>query len=189
MGLSPNLGHHYSDLTSLLPEITFLNASYKLTMQASSINQLTSRAEQLIDALAESIISTAEAAAERLDLASRVAQIQQRMAAFGAVLESVGAQKGVLIKRLEEKEMPKCQRRLVQRQIELLSAQETEILQRAGASAKLARTAVEQADRLIDEEGNQDPNDSEDRLYRRKGRRFVALEAGDEPAEETSDEA
>ncbi len=156
-------------------------------MQTSNIEQLTSRAEQLIDALAESIISTAEAAAERLDLASRVAQIQQRMAAFGAVLESVGAQKSVLTKRLEQKEMPKCQRRLVQRQIELLSAQETEILQRAGASSQLARAAVEQADRLIDDGGSGDA-DGEDRLYRRKGRRFVALEAGEE-SEEHSTEA
>jgi hypothetical protein len=43
----------------------------------------------LVDALADAIISTAEAAAERIDLAARGAQIQQRMAAFGAALESV----------------------------------------------------------------------------------------------------
>jgi hypothetical protein len=54
------------------------------------MTQLTGRAEQLMDALADAIISTAEAAAERIDLAARVAQIQQRMAAFGAVLEAVG---------------------------------------------------------------------------------------------------
>ena len=131
------------------------------------MTQLTGRAEQLVDALADAIISTAEAAAERIDLAARVAQIQQRMAAFGAVLESVGAQKHALLVRLEDQSTPDTQRMLIQQQVNLLIAQETEILKRAGASSAMAHQAIESAD------GERD--DDPDPLYRRDGRRFVPV--------------
>ena len=131
------------------------------------MSQLTGRAGQLVDALADAIISTAEAAAERLDLAARVAQIQQRMAAFGAVLESVGAQKLALMNRLEDPALPDTQRQLIEQQVNLLTAQETEILKRAGATPELAHQAIEVAD--SDTEEHPDP------LYRRDGRRFVPV--------------
>ena len=102
------------------------------------MSELTGRAEQLVDALADAIVSTAEAAAERIDLAARVARIQQRMAAFGAVLESVGAQKHALLLRLDDRALPDSQRRLIEQQVSLLTAQESEILKRAGAGAGAA---------------------------------------------------
>ena len=131
------------------------------------MSQLTGRAEQLVDALADAIISTAEAAAERLDLAARVAQIQQRMAAFGAVLESVGAQKLALMNRLEDNGLPDPQRQLIEQQVNLLTVQETEILKRAGAAPELAQQAIESADH--GDEGEYTA------LYRRDGRRFVPV--------------
>jgi uncharacterized protein YhaN len=131
------------------------------------MTQLTGRAEQLVDALADAIISTAEAAAELIDLAARVAQIQQRMAAFGAVLESVGAMKHSLLTRLDDPSTPDAQRRLIEQQVNLLTAQESEILKRAGATPELAHQAIESAD--CEKEEHPDP------LYRRDGRRFVPV--------------
>lgn len=84
---------------------------------------MTNRAEMLIEALANAIMSSTEAAAERLDLAARVAQIQQKMAAFGAVLESVGAQKEALHNRLEDKSITHSQRQLIEQQINMLTTQ------------------------------------------------------------------
>jgi len=152
----------------------------------TSMSHLTGRAEQLVDALADAIISTAEAAAERLDLAARVAQIQQRMAAFGTVLESVGAQKQVLLNKLEEPELPEVQRQLVRQQIDLLTAQETEILKRAGATPHQAQQAIGAADESngghMSLPDHHLPGESPDeRLYRRDGRRFVRTEADPTP--------
>jgi hypothetical protein len=74
------------------------------------MSQLKGRAEQLEDALADAIIATAKAAAaERLDLTVRGAGIQQRMAAFRAVLESKGAQELSIMNRFEDATLPKPQ--------------------------------------------------------------------------------
>lgn len=151
----------------------------KTSMNTSNVSQMTNRAEQLIEALANAIMSSTEAAAERLDLAARVAQIQQRMAAFGAVLESVGAQKEALQSRLENKSIPSSQRQLIEQQIQMLTAQETEILRRAGASTELARNAIASADG-----GDDDGADADPRKYHRDGRRFVAI--GEEAAPSSS---
>jgi hypothetical protein len=67
---------------------------------SSDMSQLTDRAERLIDALANAIMKTAEVAAEKIELASTVAEVRQRMAAFGAVLQAVGAQKAAVAKQL-----------------------------------------------------------------------------------------
>jgi len=142
-------------------------------MRSNNISELTTRTEPLVDALAESIISTAEAAAERLDLAARVAQIQQRMNAFSAVLESVGAQKAVLLKKLDEPALPKYQRMLIERQVDLLTQQECAILERAGATPAQARDTVHQLGNGDSADPDQEPN-----LYRREGRRFVATHPG-----------
>lgn len=134
---------------------------------------MTGRAEQLIDALANAIMASTEAAAERLDLAARVAQIQQRMTAFGSVLESVNAQKEALHDRLESKSVTSSQRQLIEQQINLLTIQETEILKRAGASSSLAQQAIGTAD---GKGGDSEQSDSPPGLYKRDGRRFVSVE-------------
>src|SRR4051794_19244385 len=68
--------------------------------QDNEMQVLVGRTEQLISAITSAILSSAEIAAERIELASNVARIQQRMSAFGAVLESVGLQKEALAKLL-----------------------------------------------------------------------------------------
>jgi hypothetical protein len=79
----------------------------------------------------------------------------------------VGAQKHSLLTRFDDPSTPDTQRRLIEQQVNLLTAQETEILKRAGASPDLAHQAIESAD--CDKEDDPDP------LYRRDGRRFVPV--------------
>lgn len=123
-----------------------------------NLEQMSSRADHLIDAIASSIISASEAAAERVELASQVARLQTRMAAFGAVLEAVGTQKEVLAGRLESAQGP--MKTLIEAQINLLTEQETAILVRAGASRDQARNAVVETD---------------EPLYQRRGKRFERI--------------
>lgn len=127
------------------------------------MDQMTSRAEQLIGAIANSIMSATEAAAERVELASRVAQIQARMAAFGAVLETIGTQKAVLLER--QKTAPKPMQALYGAQVALLTAQETAILSRVGVAPEAAQEAVRVAD-------------EQPRLYQRSGKKFTPVGNG-----------
>lgn len=66
-------------------------------MQANDMNALVGRTEKLVTAISDAILSAAEAAAERVELAAEVARVQQRLAAFSAVVESIAAQKRVLV--------------------------------------------------------------------------------------------
>jgi hypothetical protein len=127
-------------------------------MTLNEMTDLTSRTERLVDALSGSILSTVEVAAERIALAAEVARVSQRMSAFSAVLEAIGAQKDALAGRLAAARGPL--RALLQRQIEVLTAQEVAVLERAGAASQVARDAIEAAD---------------EPLYKREGSRFVAL--------------
>lgn len=121
------------------------------------MDQMAGRAEQLISAIANSIMSATEAAAERVALASEVAKVQTRMAAFGAVLDSIGAQKAALEDRRKAAKGP--MKALLGRQIEALTIQETGILERAGIAPEAAQAAVKAAD-------------ESPRLYHREGRKF-----------------
>jgi hypothetical protein len=122
----------------------------------NEMEQLAGRAEQLISALSNAILSTAEVAAERLELASKVAQVNQRLAAFSAVLDSIAAQREALETRMTTAKG--AQRLLLQRQLDLLAAQEVAVLSKAGLDDSQARQALEVAD---------EPS------YHRSGRRFV----------------
>ncbi len=130
----------------------------------SDMNQLTDRAERLIDALANAIMKTAEVAAEKIELASAVAEVRQRMAAFGAVLEAVGAQKAAVTKQLGNLgDKDAATRALYQHQLRLLSAQEVSILKQAGINEQHATEALEVADTKP--------------THRREGKRFVPVES------------
>jgi LPS O-antigen subunit length determinant protein (WzzB/FepE family) len=121
------------------------------------MDQMANRAEQLIGAIASSIMSATEAAAERVELASRVAQIQARMSAFGAVLDTIGVQKEALAERQKSARGPL--KALLERQIEALTVQETSILEKAGVEPEAAQGAVKAAD-------------ESPKLYARSGRKF-----------------
>jgi hypothetical protein len=128
----------------------------------SDMNQLTDRAERLIDALANAIMKTAEVAAQKIELASAVAEVRQRMAAFGAVLQAVGAQKAAVERQLADLgDGDAATRALYQHQLRLLSAQEVSILKQAGISEHHAVEALEVADAKP--------------THKREGRRFVRV--------------
>jgi hypothetical protein len=129
------------------------------------MDQMANRAEQLIGAIASSIMSATEAAAERVELASRVAQIQARMSAFGAVLDTIGVQKEALAERQRIAKGPL--KALLGRQIEALTVQETSILEKAGVAPEAAQGAVKAAD-------------ESPKLYARSGRKFTQVGNGTE---------
>jgi hypothetical protein len=133
-------------------------------MDQNEMDDLTARTERLVNAISGAILGTVEVAAERISLAAEVARVSQRMTAFSAVLEAVGVQKDALSVKLAAAKGP--MRVLIRRQIDLLSAQEVAVLERAGAPAEAAKTAIEATDAP---------------LYRRVGSRFLSVgdEAGD----------
>ena len=87
----------------------------------------------------------AEVAAERIQAAAEVARIQTRMSAFAAVLEAVGTQKAALQAKLNKP--GGAMAKLIERQIKLLTGQETAILAKLGVGPELATQAVKAADR------------------------------------------
>jgi hypothetical protein len=130
----------------------------------SDMTQLTDRAERLIDALANAIMKTAEVAAQKIELASAVAEVRQRMTAFGAVLQAVGAQKTAVQQQLVALgDNDAATRALYHHQLRLLSAQEVGILTQAGISEPQAVEAVQVTDGTP--------------THRREGKRFVRVGA------------
>jgi len=91
---------------------------------------LTAHTEKLVNTLTAAVLATAEVAADRIELAAGVAQIQQRMAALGSVLECVSAQKQELLVRLDQVTGP--MRSLLEHQVAALVTQEQAILAKAG---------------------------------------------------------
>lgn len=126
---------------------------------AEQMENLVSRTEALVGAFTNAMMATAEAAAERMELAARVAQINSRMAAFSAILEGVGAQKEALLQRMEGQRG--AMRAMLARQVEMLTFQETAILEKIGLAPEQAARAVEAVDQQT--------------VYRRIGSRFVPI--------------
>jgi len=114
----------------------------------NNVLELSDRAERLIDAIAGGFMKTAQAAAERIGLASEVAIIRQRMAAYAAVLEMVGNQKESIINKIESLAENSPLRKLYIFQLEQLTAQEVEILQNAGLNNEIASNAIRNTDKL-----------------------------------------
>jgi len=71
-------------------------------------------------------------AAECLPLNTEVTRIRQRMAAFASILASIATQKAVLAEQLTDASGP--MQALLQREIDMLAAQENEILERVGVA-------------------------------------------------------
>lgn len=108
------------------------------------MDAMVSRQEQLIDAWARSMMRTAEIAAERVELAAEIAAARQRMNAFGAVLESIAAQKQA-VHELMTKASPAA-KAMYTRNLKMLDAQEVAVLKRAGFDEAEAVKAIEAAD-------------------------------------------
>lgn len=123
----------------------------------NDMDNLVSRTERLIGALTNAILSTAEVAAQRIELASKVAEARQRLAALSSVLETLGAQKVALIERQESAKG--AMKALLHRQVEILEAQELSILASVGVEEPAAKAALTVVDAAP--------------VYRRDGRRFA----------------
>ncbi|MCE9561525.1 MAG: hypothetical protein K8U57_05675 [Planctomycetes bacterium] len=132
---------------------------------------LVGRTEQLISALTSAILSSAEVAAERIELAAEVARVEQRMSAFAAVLESVGAQKETLAKRVPKATGP--MKTLLLKQIAMLATQEVAILSKAGVAEPTAVAALA----AVDAPSEPAPTPVSG-THKRDGRRFVRLAQG-----------
>lgn len=138
----------------------------------NDMEALTARTTQLIDALSDAILASAEVAAEKIQLAATVARIRQRMTAFGAVLEAVGEQKRVLVERLASVTGPT--KALIEQQVSLLTAQEVAILAKAGVTEPTAVAALAAVETPpLADLNNADPT------HRRDGRRFVKAASAD----------
>ena len=124
---------------------------------------LTGQAHKLIEAISSAIMSTAETAAERIQLAAQVARIEQRMAAYAAVLDAIGAQR----ERLEAMAATAtgARRALYARQIEMLAQQELAILERVEVPETAARKAVA----LAAGTDREQPRDEAGRYVRKTG--------------------
>lgn len=113
-------------------------------MSEMNIDQISARTEAIIDKVCGAIMATVDVAAERLELAAELARVKQRMTAFSAVLDAVSAQKQALTERMESADGPA--RKLLAHQIELLTHQETAVLQRAGIAPAVASAAISSVD-------------------------------------------
>jgi hypothetical protein len=138
-------------------------------MSTNDMSALVGRTEKLVIAISDAILSAAEAAAERVELAAEVARVQQRLAAFSAVVESIAAQKRVLVERLATADGPA--KALLERQVELLGLQELAVLERAGVPQATAQHALAAADALP----ALPPAGGPEKTYRREGKRFVRV--------------
>ncbi len=101
----------------------------------------TNRTKQIARALADAIGSMMETAAEQLDMDARLAKIEIRMETFAAGLEVIGAQKDAIQKRMAS--LPKPMQALYQTQLHMLTLQEVEILEKAGAPPEKAVELLE----------------------------------------------
>lgn len=113
-------------------------------MSEMNVERISDRTEAIIDKVCGAIMATVDVAAERLELAAELARVRQRMTAFGAVLDAVAAQKSALAERMKTAEGPT--RSLLAHQIDMLTAQETAVLRRAGIAPDIASEVIEQAD-------------------------------------------
>jgi hypothetical protein len=138
-----------------------------MSVNANEMDALVGRTERLVSSIAGAILASTEAAAERIELAARVAQVNQRMVSFATVLESVAAQRQALAERLETAQGPL--RSLLEAQLAALAAQELAILERAGVPSTGARLAGN-GDGLTQEQA------AIPATHRRDGRRFVRVE-------------
>ncbi len=97
---------------------------------SENMGDMADRAARMVDSIAGAFFSAGEAAAEKVELATRVARVNVRMDAFGAVLETIGVRKAALMERQQTASGPLA--RLIEKQIEMLTVEETALLEKAG---------------------------------------------------------
>jgi len=128
----------------------------------NEMERITSRADVLISAITEAMMAPVEAAAERMALAVKVAQITGRMEAHAMVLDTIAAHKDRLLAGLAG--MTGARRALALKHVELLEAQELAILTEIEVPAEIAQQAVKGL-----------PAPIEQPTHKRDGRRFARV--------------
>lgn len=106
----------------------------------TNMETMTARAENLINAIAGSIMATAETAAEKIELSAKVASIRQKMEANQYVLESIDAQKRAVIEKRDNSRG--SLKAAFNRQIKILETQEIAILKLMGVGDFEAQHAL-----------------------------------------------
>lgn len=138
----------------------------------SSIENLTSGANELVDLIAGAYMEAGKTAADRLRLAMQVAGIRQRMEAVRVVLESVTAQRRQYLGMAAAEEDPVLKALYVQ-QSRAFAAEQVRLLGEVGMEPEAAQAVVLKLG---------EPADTQEKLYRRQGKRYVALAGGKEQA-------
>lgn len=116
--------------------------------EQDDIRALSNRAERLISALTEALMTAAEVAAERISLASKVVSLEQRMRAYSTVLDIIDAQRGPVLNAL--KNARGARRLQLEKQLQMLEEQEVEVLSKTGMSKEEAHTLIVAERKLCD---------------------------------------
>ncbi len=115
-----------------------------------------------MDADLERIDQTAKTEVEKIRLEGEVQRVQVRMMSFMSVLESIGAAKVPLLERHATAEGP--QKATLTKFLEMLTAQEVAVMQKAGLAPEVAQQAIGFVDGTP--------------VYVRKGKKFVKQAGG-----------
>lgn len=106
----------------------------------NEMEQVTSRANVLISAITEAMMAPVEAAAERMHLAVKVAQIKARMEAHAMVLDTIAADKDRILSGLPT--MTGARKALAMKHLENLENLELAILTEIEVPGEIATAAV-----------------------------------------------
>lgn len=139
---------------------------------SENMHDTVARAEKLVDSITGAILSTLETAAQRIDLASQVAQARQRAEALAVVLEGASAQRMSLEARRDAAVGP--MRLLLDAQVKAAQAAEVAILMRAGLSQEDAQAVFAPALPAPTEAAPAETEEPKP-THKREGRRFVPV--------------
>lgn len=128
----------------------------------NEMEQVTSRVDTLISAITSAMLAPIEAAAERMALAVKVAEIRGRMAAHAMVLDTIDGHKRDLLDQIDG--LTGARKALAMKHVELLEQQELAILAEIEVPAEIATQAVRGL-----------PAPTRGPTHVRNGRRFVPV--------------
>jgi hypothetical protein len=133
---------------------------------SDGLEEVVGRSQRLINALARAFVASAETAGEKVELAIRVTQMEQRMNAYEMVLSTIEAKREAIEAKMKGK--AHGMKRFYQRQLELLQVEEMAVLRQAGVTEDIPEEKVVQA-----------LTEADARLYVRDGNSFRPLAEGE----------
>jgi hypothetical protein len=106
----------------------------------NDMTEMANRASQIVDSIASAMMSAAEVAAQKIQLASDLASMKMRLDAFGSVLDAIDAERTPLLEAMEAASGGK--KAFLKRRIEMLNEQEMSVLEKASVPTGVARQVV-----------------------------------------------